>query len=80
MRQRTVNAWPGTARPDIAAFIAQNVPMRPLALLFLAACAILYFGDADWLRLTNPSSGSSLNGAAQPALSGIKNAASGILN
>jgi hypothetical protein len=54
--------------------------LRVTAIVFLAACAILYFGQPGGLRVTKASGGSTLSGAAQPALSGIKNAASGILN
>ena len=54
--------------------------LRLTAIAFVLGAALLYFGQPGGLRLTGPGAGSSYSGAAQPALSGIRNAASGILN
>lgn len=54
--------------------------LRLTAIALILGAALLYFGQPGGLRLTSASGGSSLSGAAAPALSGIKGAASGILN
>lgn len=54
--------------------------LRLTAIALILGGAYMYFGQPGGLRLTKASGGSSYSSAAQPALSGLKSAAAGILN